>query len=928
MGERRAAQNAKSASSGEALQRERERLQRDAALGRRAKSISEGRYGPVLKRWISATVSPVAERLRQVAKAQLDGDHSKAAELLSSPTFGLASTINPDIGPDGGAMGSVLRWCAKGRSAGRGSTFADDLVLTCLSSVLMSTVDLASSRNGDREKARTIRTGVSALCNHAGGEMRECAVGQFISCFQGAAGIRELKIKGAGSGWQKAKRVTNLANLLMSQVRPQLEAAARGEISLEEHGARRVVMVQYSPTTQKRRIEITPPDAYDWKLLSIARRVGSGRDSNAEVWSSFALMILACAQAEAGWFDIVEAKDRRPRKGGFKIKRLVLSEQAHRHVSADLVHWLQAGFINEPMIVPPVEGGYLTVKHRAVSSKPGPGGLKTKAEDTFAWKTASEVIAGTAWSVPPLTLEFLRARPDVVERSEPDPLRRDAILGAYRRLAAEPNLYLPIFMDFRGRVYTRPSFVTYQGGDLQKGLLCFPENYNDPIPEPPHGGYSVHRPRAGDTRIACVMHLAALGGKDKAPLEEREEWIRSLGDVMGDVNRRRWDGKYLGALLEAAEDPIQLITALTLESSGQWDRMAIQLDGTCNGLQHLSAMFRDEVAAPQVNLTESTLSGRPADLYAAVGSRVWLKLTAINEPWAQRVVRCMSIDRKLMKRPVMVLPYGGTLVTIEEQVQAGALEQKPDPTVWRKCLIPYHSGDVRDEEAVAQGYLAFADRPLEDHPLFHADMKKLGKLVWDCISESIPRAMAAMDSFREIARKTDGMALQWKTSWQEDALWVTQAYDKSIIAQSRVKGFHLPEVARSMSMTKQTGEVAIGKGVSGVVANFIHSNDAAHLCSTARRFQVDGGRSLGTIHDCLLTRPSEAGLAGRAVRHAFATRYMADPLSLPVQLLDPKSKTGPFYQSWYQLAAELGVNFPEKGTWDPNEVTKSAWFFS
>lgn len=827
-------------------------------------------------------------------------------------------------------MGAILRWCLKGHSAGRGTTHADDLVLTCLSNVLLTIANLSA----DRTKQTGIK-GISALCSSAAKDMRECAVGQFATMAQGASGIRELKTRGHGGEWQKAKRVTNLANTLLSQVRPQLEAAARGEIQLEELGARRVVMIEAVNKSGLRRIEITPPDAYDWKLLSIARHVGTGSsgrslDSNAEVWASFALMILACAQAEAGWFDVVTFADKRKRKGHWKMKSLALSAEAHTRVSADLVHWLQAGFVNEPMIVPPQDGGYLTVKHRAVSSKTGPGGLKTKAEDTFAWQAASEVIAGTAWSVPPLTLEFLRARPDVVERSEPDLLRREALLGAHRRLATEERFYLPIFMDFRGRVYTRPSFVTYQGGDLQKGLLCFPENGNGPIPEPPHGGYSVQRAPNEECVLAKTMHIAALMGHDKATLESREAAIWSLADVMNDVNRRRWDGKHLSALLEASDEPVQLLTALTLESSGQWDRMAVQLDGTCNGLQHLSAMFRDETAAPNVNLMESTLQDCPSDLYLDIAQKVQAKVRTIKDPWAYRVDSNLKIDRKLMKRPVMVLPYGGTLVTIEEQMMAGALEQAPQAFAWKTCnyFVP-GEGWRLDEAAKAAGYLAFADRDLAEHPLFRSDMQKLGRLVWECISEALPKAMQAMDAFREIARKCDGHALQWKTGWEDNALWVTQAYDKSVIAQSRVKGFHLPAIARSMSMVKNTDEIAIGKGTNGIVANFIHSNDAAHLARTAHLFhQGYHGRSLGTVHDCLLTRPSEAAGAGAAVRGAFAMRYEDDPLFLPVRLIDPKDKTAAHFPSWYALAEYLGVSFPDKGSWEPAEVLKSAWFFS
>lgn len=33
--------------------------------------------------------------------------------------------------------------------------------------------------------------------------------------------------------------------------------------------------------------------------------------------------------------------------------------------------------------------------------------------------------------------------------------------------------YLPVFMDFRGRIYPMVNYLTYQGGDVARSLLCF-----------------------------------------------------------------------------------------------------------------------------------------------------------------------------------------------------------------------------------------------------------------------------------------------------------------------------------------------------------------------------------------------------------------------------------------------------------------------
>jgi DNA-directed RNA polymerase len=125
--------------------------------------------------------------------------------------------------------------------------------------------------------------------------------------------------------------------------------------------------------------------------------------------------------------------------------------------------------------------------------------------------------------------------------------------------------------------------------------------------------------------------------------------------------------------------------------------------------------------------------------------------------------------------------------------------------------------------------------------------------------------------------------------------------------------------------------------VSGIVANFIHSQDAAHLALTCSAFAHEMNQkarpmSFLSIHDCFGSRPMNMLSLNRCTRTAFMQMYGKDsgshPLRQPVRLRDINTQELEEFPTWYALAEACGVKFPEVGSWEPAEVLDSAWFFS
>jgi hypothetical protein len=934
----------------------REKRQREAARGRRARSVLRGDLGPVLKRWVSATVLPVGARLRAFCEHHRAGRYKEAGAVLNSPVFGLPeATASRDLEP-------ILAWCLKGQSSGRaahGTTYAEDIVLAVVGTAVLMACRAMGDENGGGRRGGGDYVTLTSVLRAAGGAARETAMGQFLTEVQGAKSMQ--RVRGSKDHtWQEGKQMDAIAALLAGQVRSGIDDDL-------EVGGKAVVTVVSAKGDGHRRIALRKPAAGDWELLEVARRVKGEADRHGATWMSFAMLVICAAQAEGGLFDLVRVRGRsRDKWKGKAPHGLALSGPMQDAILKDLDKWLAMGFVKEPMLVPPDNGDYLTVKHRPIVGRNGPRGVRTDARGTEAWRIASEVMAASPWTVATETHRFCGSVEGeaYVVKSEPDPSRRAMVLGAYARLATEPAFYLPIYMDFRGRVYMAPTFVTNQGGDLQKGLLCLPPN-------------EVGNDLSADSEEFLIRYCASLyggpGKLDKAPMKARESWWYEVQE------------KSLEEACRDADKPIQLYTALSLHRSGEGDRIPCQIDGTCNGLQHLTAMFRDETAAPYVNLVESSYEDTPSDIYGVVAGIVRDRLLLRSDAWATRLAHTLKIDRKVCKGPVMVLPYGGTRGTVDQAAMDGVLAQGPVATMvnglkvdpWKECLTWADGGWIRDEEAVAGNYLAFRDRDLDAHPLLRLDTQRLGGMIWQAIVETIPRPMAAMKAFRDIARFVGDRSLEWTVSgacgvgastmesishgvplrldpWEGSEcigdlgdtqrgspLWVVQAKAVAEASWLNLKGLHLPSTVRGLGMRLGRDEVDPRAHTSGIVANYIHSQDADHLMMTGSLFRRaahtlgigDPPLCFGANHDCYVTRPSLMPLLARVTREAFLSKYAGEgPLGEPVRLRSVtgrgSSDTLTEYPSWYALAEAAHTQFPERGSWDPREVLNSAWFFS
>tara|TARA_R100000458_G_scaffold59865_1_gene72300 strand:+ start:3770 stop:5866 length:2097 start_codon:yes stop_codon:yes gene_type:complete len=210
--------------------------------------------------------------------------------------------------------------------------------------------------------------------------------------------------------------------------------------------------------------------------------------------------------------------------------------------------------------------------------------------------------------------------------------------------------YYPVKCDYRGRVYYVSDILNPQGWDLDKGLLRFAEGCE----------------RTPQAMRWLKIHTANVFGQDKLSFEQRVAWCDERMDEMSADPVAFWKGNDPGDKSRWSA----LAAVLDLVGDGLIT-VPIQVDATCSGLQHLSAMAGDEVVATATNVIPSDDGCR-------------------RDPYITTAEAC-GRKRSEVKRPVMCIPYGISVSgmvdqLIEEGICSSRMEaQGLAETIWASC---------------------------------------------------------------------------------------------------------------------------------------------------------------------------------------------------------------------------------------------------
>ena len=440
------------------------------------------------------------------------------------------------------------------------------------------------------------------------------------------------------------------------------------------------------------------------------------------------------------------------------------------------------------------------------------------------------------------------------------------------RLLLDRSFFYPYQLDFRGRIYPKPAMLSPQGADYSRALIKFK-----------YGKQMKENNSFDDFAIAGA---GLYGEVDKEDIQTRLDWVKDrldtfIGYAKEPLTNTDW---------AKADKPFCFLAwCFELKDFAETDydasfitTLPIQSDCSNSGLQHYSAMMRDEIGGKATNLIPSN---KPEDVYRIVAQKVIMKLRDKTDPMAKQWLD-YGIDRKLCKKPVMCLPYSLTQYSCRQYIQ------------------DHVEKEFKEKEKLHN---------------FGKDLFKatnyLTPIVWESINDVIVGAKEIMGFLKKVSRlvASENLPVCWTTPKPLNFPVQMMCYKKE---SKRVKT-KMGDSIIKLSIQSDTDEIDKRKTAQSICPNLIHSLDASCLMLAVIKAKDKGVTNFSLIHDSFGCVAPDVHKLSEAIREAFCEVYEQDVLTnwameMKQMLSDKNAKKFP--------------HIPERGNLDLSLVKQSIFF--
>ena len=482
----------------------------------------------------------------------------------------------------------------------------------------------------------------------------------------------------------------------------------------------------------------------------------------------------------------------------------------------------------------------------------------------------------------------------------------------------ERSFYQAYNCDFRGRIYPMTPYLNEQSSDNAKGLI----QYQEGVPLGLNGQYWL------------AVHTANSIGEDKLTLDGRAEYVvNKLDDLYS------WAADPIAntGWMEADKPWSTLACAFEWQAIRDWKiiggnnpddyccSMPIFIDGSNNGVQHLTALSLDEKIAPLVNLVPTEI---PGDVYMYVAEKTWEALDVLYEELDDEVKTELPRILKEIKEIKLKREVAETKEEKDNAFKELDAWRTANKRFEKTLFIPFWHLFKDDKKlqrktvkrpVMTLGYVVtrqgVRDQIFDDTKTLSEELKfkdkswsnPFGDLLRNTMLDKLKGPATMLNLFQDLAERAnaENKFLSWRVPLTNFP--AVQEYLKTKEQRVRVR-FCGANKGKGIQLTiqpKETGKLDKRKQATGAAPNIVHSFDAAHLTLIVNNSDF----IVTTVHDSFGCHPGNMNDLFRITREQFVSFYKSDPLA---QLLAQTN------------ALDL---FPERGSLKLEEVMSSDFAF-
>ena len=433
------------------------------------------------------------------------------------------------------------------------------------------------------------------------------------------------------------------------------------------------------------------------------------------------------------------------------------------------------------------------------------------------------------------------------------------------KIFSNNKFYLPTKADFRGRIYVNSFYLNYQGNDFNRALVNF--YHGEPLNEEGKFMFFVYG--------ASIYNINNM---NKKSYKERYQWTEDNLDNILKMDFH-WLVKAENLWLFVS---FCLVMRKWVKNKDYKVKMAIYIDATCSGIQHLGGMIRDVELAKCVNLISNPDLDAINDIYSSVLENLNLSIEH-SDMNTSLFPSDFRLSRKDIKRPVMTTTYNVSNYGMRDQVFA-ALQEKTalliskDDKIKKEYEFLKNKIEKEEEELLKlkKGFksrkIIVYETPEQIKKIFIFNYDELLKFVQTIREELFAKyenLRIIYGFLKDMCKVMNKLSLPiiWTTP---SNIIITQKYSRytskriSICYSRGQKRLVIKDWSKDINNSEQ---------INGIIPNIIHSLDASHLMEIINKTNKLGNSNVIPIHDCFGTHPNKINELYTIIKKEFVYIY-------------------------------------------------------